>query len=164
MKRLIGGGLALLVLWLSSGSTMAATSGVGELAAARGFVQALYDGYVRGDAPSPPGDSAPRVFAPTLLRLIRVDQARAQGEVGALDHDPLCACQDFALTRLRIQGHRRDRNQARFEVRFDNVGTPTRVDLDLVHLPGVGWLVQDVHNALTASLESFLRRALGASH
>jgi hypothetical protein len=150
--------LACLAMQLVAAAS--AADGRPRLADAKTFVEALYAGYVSGSAPPPQGRDAPRIFAPDLLRLIRIDQARAGGEVGALDHDPLCACQDYTVTRVQVRGRLTAPDRARFDVRFDNGGTPTHIALDLVHLPDAGWRVSDVHNTLTPSLDAFLRRAL----
>ena len=160
MRRLVA---ALLAALLSLLAAAPAGAGRADLASARAFVDALYAGYVSGNAPPPQGSVAPQIFSPALLRLIRVDQARAGGEVGALDHDPLCACQDFTISRLSVHGRRIAADRARFDVRFDNAGTATLIGLELVQLPGVGWRVSDVHNPLTPSLEAYLRQALELS-
>ena len=62
----------------------------------RHFLADLYDQYKPGrPAPHPLGKQAEQIFAPPLLGLIRRDQNREAGEVGALDYDPICACQDY---------------------------------------------------------------------
>ena len=63
----------------------------------RQFVARVYASYAREDY-SPlarPGS----VFAPMLVREIREDQRLAKGEVGYLDGDPLCDCQDYDMPR-----------------------------------------------------------------
>lgn len=63
----------------------------------RAFLEALYRHYPTADTPDgfdPTGGDAPKVFTSALAALIDRDRASAGGEVGALDGDPLCDCQD----------------------------------------------------------------------
>ena len=60
------------------------------------FVAALYAEYARPDASGPLTDAnAVRIFTPRLAAAIHADQTAHPGEVGKLDHDPICDCQDF---------------------------------------------------------------------
>ena len=51
-----------------------------------------------------PFDQPERVFAPPLLAAINEDARLANGEVGYLDGDPLCQCQDAAGLKARVAG------------------------------------------------------------
>ena len=76
---------------LASGPVLAASSGP------RAFLEALYRHYPTADTPDgfdSTGADARRVFTPALVALIARDRADAGGEVGDLDGDPLCDCQD----------------------------------------------------------------------
>src|ERR1700735_2592532 len=65
-----------------------------DAAGARAFVHSLYAAY-HGPGPDYLGRLAPQVFAPGLLALIRRAAASTpQGDVGVLDGDPICDCQD----------------------------------------------------------------------
>lgn len=66
------------------------------------FVSNVYRNYATGDRFSALGRDADTLFSPELLALIREDSKQAQGEVGYLDGDPLCDCQDFDITDVRI--------------------------------------------------------------
>src|SRR5579864_9283091 len=66
----------------------------------RTFVEQLYSSYVN---PSfSPLERPEQIFAPPLTAAIKEDQRLARGEVGFLDGDPLCDCQDTAGIRSRI--------------------------------------------------------------
>lgn len=123
-----------------------------DLGTARAFVSALYK------TSNHLGDAAPRIFAPPLLAAIRKDQRDAQGEVGALDGDPICDCQDdggMTVTKLMVSPV--DAHRARADVTLRWEGGETRqVHLDLVATPA-GWRVADVHNATTPSLLGLLK-------
>ena len=82
-------GLALIAALLSPPPLQAQT-----LDAAKAFTTALYSAYATG-SPDYVGANPERTFSPELLALIRKDQANTPaGEVGILDGDPICDCQD----------------------------------------------------------------------
>ena len=132
-----------------------------DLASARAFAAKLYRAYERGD-PNYLGPDAAKTFADTLLRKIRRDQATApKDEVGTLDGDPICDCQDaegLRLKRLDVTGPARGRAQARATLQFP--GREMRVvRLDLVATPA-GWRVADVRTKETPSLAGLLDEEL----
>ena len=121
-------GAALLAIAVIAGGAGAAAAGVQETRSAAGFLRALYAGYATGKAPSPTGRGAERLFAPPLLALIRAAEALAGGEVGALDHDPICACQDYQGLRIVTVSVEADQpTHARATVSFINIGQPVTV-------------------------------------
>jgi hypothetical protein len=129
-------------------------------AAAHAFAQRLYDAY-QGGEPDHLGREAERTFAPSLLALIRRDQATAPpGEVGILDGDPICDCQDHGgvrTTRLVVRPAGPGRARAEVTLRFP---TESRMmNLDLVATRG-RWRVADVHTASTPSLVRLLEDGL----
>jgi hypothetical protein len=66
-----------------------------DAASAGRFVRGLYGAY-HGRGPDYLGRNAGTVFSRSLLKLIRRDAAETpRGDVGALDGDPICDCQDF---------------------------------------------------------------------
>ena len=58
------------------------------------FMQRLYAQYRNADFS--PFTHIDRVFAPHLIAAIKEDERLAHGEVGYLDGDPVCQCQDPA--------------------------------------------------------------------
>ncbi|MEI9906174.1 MAG: DUF3828 domain-containing protein [Asticcacaulis sp.] len=63
------------------------------------FMQGLYGHYVSEFSTgqwdfSPLNDVAPAYFDPDMLALMSEDQRLNEGQVGALDGDPICGCQD----------------------------------------------------------------------
>ena len=68
-----------------------------DTASARAFVQKLYSHYPSkpdGKAFDPTGKDASKVFDPGMVAAFREDAKRSHGEVGFVDADPLCQCQD----------------------------------------------------------------------
>jgi hypothetical protein len=68
-----------------------------DAASARAFVENLYSHYPsnpNGRAFDPTGKNASKVFDPGMIAAFREDARLAKGEVGFVDADPLCQCQD----------------------------------------------------------------------
>ena len=122
----------------------------------RQFVEALYTSYSQQDAGSTLGKRADAVFSPTLLAEIRADQTAHAGEVGKLDHDPLCACQDSAG--LKVEGITvtpLPNGSADASVRFTLGEVAKSAQLRLTDTPA-GWRVDDVSTPGMPSLRRFL--------
>ena len=128
-------------------------------ASARAFVERLYRAY-HGDGPDYLGHRAKAVFTPRLIALIRRDAALAHGEVGALDGDPICDCQDFEITSVRAEIRLAGPGRAVAVVRFRNFKDPQTVTLDLVDA-GHGWRIDNIHSKSTPDLADYLRKHAG---
>ena len=130
-----------------------------DAADAAAFVRGLYGAY-HGKGPDYLGRQAASTFSPALLGLIR--QAAAQSpadEVGALDGDPICDCQDFGISRLTVTIAKAERDRAQATARFRNLGEARTVRLDLLAVSG-HWRVDDIHTADTPSYVAYLRQSL----
>jgi hypothetical protein len=64
-----------------------------DVESARSFVQQVYQDYVNPDWQHQEQRQA-KFYTPQLYRLILADRSAHPGEVGNLDFDPICACQD----------------------------------------------------------------------
>lgn len=76
-----------------------------DAASARVFVEKLYSHYPSkpdGAGFDPAGKHAAEVFDPGLVAAFREDSRLANGEVGFVDADPLCQCQDDAGLEAKI--------------------------------------------------------------
>jgi hypothetical protein len=128
-----------------------------DLAGARAFVTGLYRAYDRDGQPDYLGPIRRRVFSPGLLRLMREDDARTpKGEVGALDGDPICDCQDsggFGGLSVAVTAAGPDR--AKVVARFSLDGEKRVVTLDLVIIAG-HWRVADTHSPGEPGLRALL--------
>lgn len=136
-----------------------------SLADAQAFVGKLYAAYPSDDVHSGPdylGRRARTVFAPRLLSLVRLDAARTPtGDVGALDGDPICDCQDSGELRvvdLKVTRNGVGRAVATVVLRFPHESRALR--LDLVSIRG-RWRIDDIHSKDTPSLARFLQRHAG---
>ena len=68
-----------------------------DAASARAFVEKLYSHYPSNPnrkAFDPTGKNASQVFDPGMIAAFREDTKLANGEVGFVEADPLCQCQD----------------------------------------------------------------------
>lgn len=132
-------------------------------AEAKRFVADLYGAY-RGGGPDYLGRQAPSVFAPPLLALLRrAAAATPPGDAPDLDGDPICDCQDFDISQVRVRVVLASARHARATVRFRNFAQPQTVRLDLA-AQGAHWRVSDVHTATSPSLIALLKRSLDHTH
>ena len=123
----------------------------------RAFVERLYAGY--RDPDYSPLARPERVFAPPLVAAIREDRRLSSGEVGYMDADPLCQCQDASGLRPKIGEVRQStRSRATVHVLLD-FGPSDRRDLDLQLVrTAAGWRISDIVTAEEQSLLESIRR------
>jgi len=87
-------------VWIAAAclaSVASAAAAAPDAASARTFVEKLYSHYPSKPNKrtfDPTGKNAREVFDPGLIAAFREDARLAKGEVGFVDADPLCQCQD----------------------------------------------------------------------
>ncbi|HEY3812020.1 MAG TPA: DUF3828 domain-containing protein [Caulobacteraceae bacterium] len=144
--------LGSALLALASPAALAAPS---DSASAKAFVQKLYDKHVRSDA---------SVYDTGLIALIRKDRRLAHGEVGALDFDPICQCQDAGGMKVEVLDANASARTAVVQVRltFTEAQPPEviPVEFDLVRT-GAGWRVHDIKSKETPSLRDYMQKHAG---
>jgi len=124
------------------------------------FVRGTYGRYSLKSATGPDftGRNASSVFSPSLVQLIRRDQKQARGEVGKLDGDPICDCQDpdgLKLSSVLIADNTGHAAVAAVTLLFPP-NSVTHLRLRLVLLPE-GWRVDDVETTDMPSLRKLLQ-------
>jgi hypothetical protein len=99
-------------------------------------------------------------FAPTLLAAINEDSRLAHGEVGYLDGDPICQCQDTAGMRPRVlKVTRPSAGKASVQVLIDwQDNTARKARFSLVRVRGA-WRIADVASGDERSLLQALLKA-----
>jgi hypothetical protein len=125
----------------------------------KAFLERVYASY--NDRNFSPFEHSERYFAPKLKAAIEEDSRLAHGEVGYLDGDPICQCQDSDGLRAAIKNvapRGRDKATASVVLDFPD-STLTRIRISLVRTP-VGWRIADI----AAPDEPSLLRALEASN
>ena len=131
---------------------------------ARVWVVRLYDRY-RDDSFSPFGAKSD-VFSPEILEaLAENDRLTPEGEMGAIDADPICSCQDptdmqATVGEVKLSGSDRATVKVKLQWPLPPDPIPSQipdytqeVTLQLVMTPG-GWRVRDIGG--DAARDSFL--------
>jgi len=131
------------------------------LAQAETFVRHVYSEYSDPKKPNGPdflGKEMTLVFSPAIVSLIRADQRRTpKGDVGKLDGDPICDCQDWeklSITKLDIT--KGGNTTALANVTISNMGQPNLIKLSLLWTPS-GWRIDDISTTDTPSLKKYLQ-------
>ncbi len=125
------------------------------------FLRRIYAPYVAGDTTADPtGTAAPTIFDARLTALIRQDQVQLPGEIGMLDQNPICDCQDFdRLKLLSIKIYRRGVSRTTADVRFINGDTTSKLTYTLTWSRR-GWRVTDIRTPDMPSLVGFLQAGM----
>lgn len=109
-------------------------------------VSNLYKAHAAGQSPFFQTDDRARLdkyFEPSLASLIWQDAVTANGEVGAIEFDPLYAAQDMDIKNLAVSPAQIEGNNARVIVTFDNFGQKVQLNYSLV-LVGNEWKIADI--------------------
>lgn len=136
-----------------------------DLRAAEGatrFVKSLYLRY--GSSADPPNlfeSNAPHAFDPSLIALARADAAAAKPDVGVLDYDPVCNCQDtdirFPNLKVTIQTANAHRAIAIAEFSTDN--TLNKIAFTLIR-HGDSWRIFNIEDLSGSGSHTDLRTLL----
>jgi hypothetical protein len=132
---------------------LAAAASQPQTESPRAFLEHVYANYKNPDFS--PFSHLDRYFAPPLVTAIREDSRLAHGEVGYVDGDPICQCQDPAGMRPKVVGvTQQGKDKATVEVSIawpNDKPRPTLFSLTRTH---AGWRIADVSSA---DEPSFLR-------
>ena len=129
----------------------AANAATPDAVSARAFVQKLYAHYpqpANGPVFSPTDKDAASVFDPGMVALFREDTRLAKGEVGFVDADPICQCQDDSGLKpkiLSVAMGGANAATAVVDLHFDG-GKPNPLTLHLVVVSGQ-WRIYDLSAA-----------------
>lgn len=95
-------------------------------------------------------------FDKELADLIWNDVVTANGEVGALDFDPLYDAQDMDIKNFKVQPAVIEADKARVPVTFDNFGKKVEI-VFLLRQEGANWKITDIRWAPDRTLSDLLR-------
>lgn len=84
-----------------------------------------------------------KYFEPSLASLIWQDAVTANGEVGAIEFDPLYAAQDMDIKNLVVSPAQIEGTNARVIVTFENFGEKVQLNYSLT-LVGNEWKIADI--------------------
>ena len=156
-------------MWLIALGVALATTGTAaparDRSGARAFIEHVYADYPRTRSRSDAEYYG--MFAPDLAELLRQNDNYSPGDVGPLDGDPICQCQDDAGFRHRILSLAAAGDTATVVVRnsFNDPAYP-RTDLvtyRLVRIKGQ-WKIDDIGTKEQPSLKDWLRVELAKPH
>ena len=124
----------------------------------RGFMARVYAGY-RSSSFNPLAHPD-RYFTPALVAAIREDARLAHGEVGYLDGDPVCQCQDSGGMHAKVgavtsQG--RDKAKVAVSIGWDH--DPARPATFSLERTKAGWRIADVSSTDEPSLAAALAKS-----
>ena len=129
---------------------------------ARAFVRGLYAQYGHpkaSDGPNVLGPGAAKIFSPQLLQLIRKsDKETPKGDVGVLDFDPVCSCQDpdgLRLASLDVKPGAAGSAVAVAMLHYPDSAEDIRVELSLKWFAS-GWRIDEISTKDVPSLRKLL--------
>jgi opacity protein-like surface antigen len=97
------------------------------------------------------------IYDAPLLALMAENTAAAGGELGYLDWDPLCDCQDFDISDVHIAFTAAGTDRLLAKVSMRNLDEHTTLDL-VLHKTAAGWRVADI-SGQGGSISAGLRRS-----
>jgi hypothetical protein len=128
-------------------------------ASPRAFLERLYSAYTpKGKGNDFAYPVAGAIVDASLLALLHRDQIKSKGEVGAMDSDPICQCQDWESFKvLSMQTQTIGAARASGDVTFMPDPKDTeKVHFDLVRENGA-WKIHDISSHDIPSLQAYLR-------
>ena len=128
---------------------------------AEAFIRGVYARYAgahgAGVATDARGGGA--VYSRDMLNGFAKSSSAAKGDIGPIDYDPICSCQDVKDVRLTtISLLRSDESSALVRVSFTNEGEQHGVTLTLANTPR-GWRIADIQDRNVRSVLALLRNA-----
>jgi Protein of unknown function (DUF3828) len=130
-----------------------------DVESAKAFVQQVYGDYANPDSQHQERRQA-KFYTPELYRLIVADRKGHPGDVGKLDGDPICDCQDPGNPgELRVQSVKIsviDPARVKASVGFVIAKEPREAVLSL-RFTASGWKIDDIETKDMSSLRGMLR-------
>jgi hypothetical protein len=144
----------------------ASAAATDDSAAAKAFLEGVYTHYKTAPKDSPPFDiTSTAVVDPELAQLIKDDNKALKGDVGVLDSDWMCNCQDFVSIRATIAVQSATASTAKATADVVDTGMtgadakPRRINFDLAKVNGQ-WRIHDVRNPGQPSLREALTKEI----
>jgi Protein of unknown function (DUF3828) len=131
---------------------------VASAATAEQFLRGLYAKYTPNGKPTPfVYPDAKGIADSAMLALLKGDRDKSKGEVGAMDSDPICRCQDWnALKVISLHATTSGGAAAVADVAILDDGHVEKIHFALVWLNG-GWRIHDIGTKDEPSLVAYLR-------
>jgi hypothetical protein len=137
-----------------------------DAADAKAFVESLYTHYGKGESETsnwaPFDADAPKVLDPSLAALFKAYDKAMNGELGDIEDDWICQCQDWEKINATVVVDSATSTTAKVRSTFqdtaDHVG-PKHDTFDLVKTPD-GWRIHDMGADNDKSLRAVLEKAI----
>jgi hypothetical protein len=155
----------------NAAATVNATSGAAadsaDAASAKAFVEGLYAHYKAssstGTTWAPMDANVKEVFDPDTVALLAADVKALKGELGEIDGDWICDCQDWGSLAATVTVTSASSTGAKAVAVFHDTqikgDTPKRDSFDLVMTPA-GWRIHDMGTADQPSLRGVLTKEI----
>lgn len=141
--------IATVILFALAVAAQAGCAHAGATTDAKAWVEALYQRYANGEEMS---DALwqKEIYDTAMLALMKEDERLTpQGEVGVLDWDPICQCQDFSKIRATVSVRVTSPTTAVAIVDFKDIGWENQevrhATFDLLK-EAQGWRIHDIHS------------------
>jgi hypothetical protein len=133
---------------------------VSDAEAVKAFLDGLYAHYKSADSGFQMFDAGRRaVFDADMIRLLDEDAKALKGDLGAIDGDWLCDCQDFESIRAVVTVQSASPTTAKASANIRDVGMPEegvrRIEFDLTKTKA-GWRIHDIMDPGQPSLRNVL--------
>jgi len=127
-------------------------------ASAEQFLRGLYAQYKpHGKPVAFVYPDAKGMVDPAMLAMLKHDKDASKGEVGAMDSDPICRCQDWtAIKVVSVHVTMSGKDAAAADLAFSDDGQVEKVHFALVWTSG-GWRIHDIGAKDEPSLAGYLR-------
>src|SRR5689334_18371249 len=147
----------ILAMFLASGIS-AAMAGEPNAASAEQFLRGLYAKYTHNGKPTPfVYPDAKSIADADMMALLKRDHDKSNGEVGAMDSDPICRCQDWeAIKVTAVHVTMQGTNAAAADLTFSDMGDVQKLQYSLVWTKD-GWRIHDIATKDEPSLIAYLR-------
>ena len=150
--------LAIAVWCILAAGVSAAQAAEPTAASAEQFVRGLYAKYTHNGKPTPfVYPDAHNIADSGMMALLKHDKDKSNGEVGAMDSDPICRCQDWEAIKVKslsvtMQGG----NAAAAAVEISDMGDVQKIHYSLVWTKD-GWRIHDIGAKDEPSLIAYLK-------
>jgi hypothetical protein len=138
-----------------------------DAAAAKSFLEALYAHYKAssstGTSWAPMDANVKDVFDPEMVALLDADTKALKGELGEIDGDWICDCQDWGSLAATVTVVSASPTAAKAAANFHDTqiadAKPSHDSFDLVKTPA-GWRIHDMGTATDPSLRAVLTKEI----
>ncbi len=150
--------LAFIFMMFLGLGLSAVTAAEPNAASAEQFLRGLYAKYTHNGKPTPFVYPDARTIADAdMMALLKHDRDKSNGEVGAMDSDPVCRCQDWeAIKVTALHVTMQGANAASADVTISDIGDVQKIHFSLVWSKD-GWRVHDIGAKGEPSLIAYLR-------